>query len=365
MTVSRYPAQNIMPNPDFESFNNCPNSQSSFEKGDINDWFRTHEWNTPDYYNTCGKPGNFGIPNACMGYQPAASGNGYVGIWAYVPGIQYREFFACVLREKLDSGKTYRLSFKVSLANESQYYLDQLYCAFPLFYPYRQTQQEFMLTRTYAFSNERVLDDTSQWQTIYCDYVADGTEHYLMIGFMNWSLNGCNKLDYKAPKGGNIWNGAYYYFDQGSLEEVKKDTITIMPSVPLVDSAQLVKQVVAEQFKDAWTTGFVLRGVYFDIDKYDIKPESYVQLDSVVLFMNLFPDVVIEVSGHTDSTATEEHNQVLSQNRATEVKRYLISKGIAESRILAVGYASQLPRDTNKTVAGRVHNRRVEFAVIK
>lgn len=355
---SRLSAQNIMPNPDFESFNKCPNSQSTFEENVVNDWFRTHEWNSPDYYNACGKPGNFGIPQNVMGYQPAAGGNGYVGIWAYVPNIQYREFFACQLTQNLDSGVLYRISFKVALADVSQFFLDHLDFAFLSYYPYRQDQKEFMFTDKRHFQSERVLNDTSAWQTIYYDYVADGTEKYLMVGFIDWSFTGCNKIPYKAPK--KVWRGAYYYFDQGEVVKmIGSDAVDTVETIPTV------QEIVAEQFKDAWTTGFVLRGVFFDVDKYDIKPESYVQLDSVVLFMNLFPEVKIEVSGHTDSTATEEHNRVLSQNRALEVRRYLIAKGISETRIIAKGYASTRPRDTNKTVEGRANNRRVEFAVIQ
>ncbi len=129
-----------------------------------------------------------------------------------------------------------------------------------------------------------------------------------------------------------------------------------MVAPPLVDSLTQIKNAFTEKYTAAFSTGYVLTRVFFDIDKYNLKPESNLSLDSLVMFMKLFPELKIEIAGHTDSTATEAHNKILSKNRAIEVKKYLISKGIDEARMIPIGYASARPLESNATIPGRSRN---------
>ena len=73
----------------------------------------------------------------------------------------------------------------------------------------------------------------------------------------------------------------------------------------------------------------------------------------------------IEVAGHTDSDASEEHNLDLSQRRAEAVVDYLVDKGVERSRLIAKGYGEGSPIDTNETDEGKANNRRVEFNIVE
>ncbi|MPM25221.1 Protein TolB [bioreactor metagenome] len=108
----------------------------------------------------------------------------------------------------------------------------------------------------------------------------------------------------------------------------------------------------------------VLKNIFFDTDKFDLKPESYAELEKVRLMLVSNPKMRIEIGGHTDNTGSIEHNKTLSENRAKAVVNYLVSKGISASRMTYKGYGDTVPISTNDTPEGRALNRRTEFKVI-
>lgn len=81
--------------------------------------------------------------------------------------------------------------------------------------------------------------------------------------------------------------------------------------------------------------------------------------------MNNNPDIVVEISGHTDSRGGYEMNMNLSKNRAEAVKEWLVAKGISASRIETAGYGPNNPIASNDTEEGRYQNRRIEFKRIR
>ncbi|MGB5007690.1 MAG: OmpA family protein, partial [Ferruginibacter sp.] len=116
---------------------------------------------------------------------------------------------------------------------------------------------------------------------------------------------------------------------------------------------------------------FRLNNVFFDFDKYDLRPESFVELDRVVGFLNEYPNIEIEMSAHTDSKGADDYNLTLSDNRARSVMDYILSKGIAKTRIISQGYGETKPvagnsnADGTDNPEGRQLNRRVEFKILK
>ncbi|WP_437936962.1 OmpA family protein [Sorangium sp. So ce341] len=110
----------------------------------------------------------------------------------------------------------------------------------------------------------------------------------------------------------------------------------------------------------------ILQQVQFDTDKATIKPVSDPLLDEVAQVLKEHPEIVlIEIQGHTDDRGTDEHNRVLSQNRANSVMAALVRRGIDSTRLTAQGYGRDQPIDNNATEAGRQRNRRVQFIIIK
>jgi outer membrane protein OmpA-like peptidoglycan-associated protein len=107
----------------------------------------------------------------------------------------------------------------------------------------------------------------------------------------------------------------------------------------------------------------VLKNIFFEFDKYDLKPESEIELEKLAEFLKTNPTVKIEIGGHTDNTGTKERNKILSTNRAKAVFDDLISRGIDKNRLTYKGYAETVPVATNDTPEGRAENRRTEFKI--
>lgn len=107
-----------------------------------------------------------------------------------------------------------------------------------------------------------------------------------------------------------------------------------------------------------------IQGIEFELGSAKILPKSFKVLDGALAVLQEFPDTKIEVGGHTDNNGTPEANQKLSLERATSVKDYFVSKGIAAERITAVGYGQDKPVADNKTKKGQAKNRRIEFRLL-
>ena len=103
--------------------------------------------------------------------------------------------------------------------------------------------------------------------------------------------------------------------------------------------------------------------VRFNIDKSTLTSTATANLDKLVPVFNEYRDTDIQIFGYTDNTGSVEHNLKLSEQRAASVKSYLVSKGIASSRITTTGMGIADPIATNETTDGRAQNRRVEFAI--
>lgn len=115
----------------------------------------------------------------------------------------------------------------------------------------------------------------------------------------------------------------------------------------------------------------ILKDIYYDFDKANLRPQSLIVLDTVVSIMQDNPNIIIEMSAHTDSKGKDAYNMKLSQKRAQSCVDYLISKGISTDRMIAKGYgetrpiASNTMPDGKDNPDGRQLNRRTEFKVLR
>lgn len=127
------------------------------------------------------------------------------------------------------------------------------------------------------------------------------------------------------------------------------------------------KEMVQNLYLIPVNTGEVVRlnNIFFETGKWDLKEESFVELDEVVKFLNSNPAMEIALGGHTDNVGADEANLRLSENRAKAVLDYVVSKGIAAERISSKGYGETKPLTGNETEEGRQKNRRVEFTIVK
>jgi OmpA-OmpF porin, OOP family len=124
----------------------------------------------------------------------------------------------------------------------------------------------------------------------------------------------------------------------------------------------IVLNIDLEKIKTGSTA--ILKNIFFDVDKYDLKDKSLTELQKVIRFLNENPEVKIEISGHTDNSGTAAYNNQLSEKRALSVYSYLKDNGIATSRLKYKGYGSQQPIADNESEEGRMKNRRIEFKLL-
>lgn len=107
----------------------------------------------------------------------------------------------------------------------------------------------------------------------------------------------------------------------------------------------------------------VLRGVNFDFDKSNIRPDARPVLDEAIRILQQEGGIAVIAEGHTDSVGTDAYNLRLSERRSAAVREYLVRGGISSSRIRTEGYGEARPVASNDTAEGRAQNRRVELRI--
>jgi outer membrane protein OmpA-like peptidoglycan-associated protein len=150
---------------------------------------------------------------------------------------------------------------------------------------------------------------------------------------------------------GGVAGGVIGYKMDQQIKELKEATAGSGVDVTETDNGQAILVNLPD-------------GVTFDVGSYTLKPEFRATLDDVAASMVKYPNSLIDVYGHTDSTGSDAFNQTLSENRARTVANYLTSRGVAAARIRSQGYGETMPVADNATDEGRRKNRRVEIKIV-
>jgi outer membrane protein OmpA-like peptidoglycan-associated protein/tetratricopeptide (TPR) repeat protein len=144
--------------------------------------------------------------------------------------------------------------------------------------------------------------------------------------------------------------GYLFYSDQYLLKEKASDS-TYHKDIPL-------QPIEAN-------ASVVLKNIFFDFNKYELKSASQIEMEKVVQLMKENPTLMIQIEGHTDNIGKAADNLLLSEKRAKAVINYLITKGIPANRLTSYGYGATKPIAANDNEEGRAMNRRTELKVIK
>jgi len=150
---------------------------------------------------------------------------------------------------------------------------------------------------------------------------------------------------------GGIAGGAIGYTMDKQIKELKESTAGSGVDITPTDNGQAILVNLPE-------------GVTFDVGSYTLRPEFRATLDQIAQSMNQYPNSLIDVYGHTDSTGSDAYNQTLSENRASTVANYLTMRGVSATRIRSQGYGETMPVADNMTDDGRRRNRRVEIKIV-
>lgn len=226
--------QNLVPNPSFEEYTDCPQDVGEFSK--VEKWKNYR--GSPDYFNTCSDT-FASVPCNRLSCQVASSGNAYGGLFGLNFNNSYREIVGVQLAEPLIIGQTYYVSFKTSAVYGGYYgifwFSNKLGAKF--------STQEYSENNPVPINNfahiysEDIISDTSNWTTIQGTFIADAAYSHVMIGNFYDNQN----TDTLATI--NISLGAYYYVDDvcvttnpsgcsflSNLNSIEDDTYSILPN---------------------------------------------------------------------------------------------------------------------------------------
>lgn len=135
--------------------------------------------------------------------------------------------------------------------------------------------------------------------------------------------------------------------------------------IPALKDNQFYKNPFNVDIQFEAPKSFVLDNCTFETGKATLQPEAYKVVDELVEYLKRKEDEKIEVGGHTDNVGKPEANMILSTNRASIVRAYLLTKGIAPERVTAKGYGMTIPIAENTTAEGRGLNRRTEVKIVE
>ncbi|TMM57977.1 OmpA family protein [Maribacter algarum] len=348
-------AQNIIKNPSFEEYVNCPKRLGNFN-ADVVSWSTPTEGST-DYFNGCSTA--MGTPKNFNGTQPADFGKGYAGLYLYAPN-DYREYLQAELSETLVKGETYQVSFYVSLAERSDFAIKEFGVLFskdrmsisgkkPLSKKkmYQQKGNDYNYMEI-GYSN--FYSDTKDWILVHTQFTAKGTERFLTMG--NFKSNARTRM-FKTKR--NAKQGAYYYVD----------LVLVEPVATIKTSKNNIADLKSTEETYSLDKTHVFENLLFDFDKFKLHEESKKEMLALYKHLNSDRTLYVSILGHTDSVGSDSYNQKLSARRAQVVAQYLQKLGLSEDRIVSKGHGGKKPIATNDSENGRRQNRRVEFVITK
>jgi outer membrane protein OmpA-like peptidoglycan-associated protein/tetratricopeptide (TPR) repeat protein len=187
---------------------------------------------------------------------------------------------------------------------------------------------------------------------------------YKVVGENDFDFIGEGKTGGKEPVGFLLEEANYKLngSKEGfwpSIESLKMEEITAQ------NGDTITKVLVMRPVNRA-----VVENVYFAFDMKDIREMYSDEMDTVISLMMKYPELLVRIEGHTDSKGSDGYNSALSDRRAAEAKKYMLSKGISEERVIAKGFGETAPiapnenPDGSDNPEGRAKNRRVEFKLL-
>lgn len=151
-----------------------------------------------------------------------------------------------------------------------------------------------------------------------------------------------------AASGAAVGGGIGYYMDRQEAQLRQKLEGTGVRVVRNGDEIELVMP----------------GNITFNVNESSIQPSFTGVLESVATVLKEYDKTIIQIEGHTDSTGSQSYNQLLSEQRASSVRDFLLNQGIVPKRTRAVGYGPRYPIASNDTASGREQNRRVELTLV-
>jgi peptidoglycan-associated lipoprotein len=123
-------------------------------------------------------------------------------------------------------------------------------------------------------------------------------------------------------------------------------------------------QTTTPGIEGSTVTSTLLKNIYFDFDRYDVRPGDTEILKANAAVLKKYPNMKIQVEGHCDERGTREYNLALGERRANSAKAYMVSLGIGAERVSTISFGKEMPDDPGHTEAAWAKNRRARFVIV-
>lgn len=337
-------AQNLVVNGGFEAYYACPTMIGNLSNDSKS--LKAPTKGSTDYFNICGAK-DVSVPNNFNGSQEAFEGNAYAGLYLLSPN-DYREYIQFKLSSKLEKGKFYKVSLRLSLAEISALAIQEasvLLTENPLNLDTNKNLSPRRLDRfkvnKFSYIKLKVkgtIFDSDKWSLVEAEFQSKGYEEYLTFGnFKDDRYSRTIRLNKNEPNQKNL---SYYYIDDVTLTISNKQKFEI-------------------------NKPFVLNQLQFEFDDFKLTEKAKKEVQKVYAHLRRNPKVQLEIYGHTDDLGSENYNKYLSSRRARSVALYLQELGLSEKRITWEGKGDKAPLHLGTSDKERDANRRVEFVITK
>ena len=342
--------ENIVPNPSFERYSSTPIGW--FYKGqhftDVMKYWSSATGSSPDVFGAKIRvPAHWAAKG--FGQQKPRTGESMIGMTLF--GCEHgkphcREYIQIQLREPLVIGQNYSVElFTSHLPRSIQ--VNNLGMFFSKS-KYEEILDIPIEELPHFFSKNILKADHGEWVKVSGEFQSETNASFLIIG--NFFPDSLTASKIASP---NSLKYAYYYIDD----------ILVKKEPPFLDIPDENKIITWEPIEEGKVIR--LKNIFFDIDEAELLPHSHIEMQKLLFLLHSYPNMIIEISGHTDIDGNDEYNLQLSTRRARAVVEYLISDGISSHRTLYNGYGRSRPIAENNTAQGKQLNRRVEFLILK
>ena len=348
-------AINLVPNHSFEELRNLPLKRTKrpmnrYEptsgyvpfRSNLNFWFKGTQ-TTPDLritshnlYQDCSRQFD-----DC---DKAKTGQKMIGLITWLENTymdDYREYLQVKLKKPLEPNKKTHVSIWVSKEREAKLVSNNIGCNFSMKKIFKDTEGPFNIEP--QLNHDSLINEhEKRWVELKWEFIPDKPFKYVTIGnfFGNEKTDTVTFANYTASSYKPKY--AYYLLDDIKIwQEI--DTVGIY----------VFEEKIIEKEK-----AFELQNILFGFNKAILDTVSYVELNKLAAFLKKYPDLILEIHGHTDSKGNDGYNLKLSKKRAAAVYQYLIEKEIIAERLAYQGFGEEQP------ISGKdEENRRVEFFI--
>ena len=355
-SFSKIYAQNLVANPSFEEYTDCPSGLTEFYK--VKNWSSPNK-GTPDYFNTCCdslqselsayRSPTAGVPRNRLGIQRAKNGKAYSGIIVLDERPPIIEYLQAKLLQPLVAGQHYCVNMYVSLADYSRFAIDKIGIYFSKENISMNEWKPIEAVPQIVSHENVILNSSVKWTLVSGELEAAGGEQFLIIGCFEKPEN-LKKERTKVNKD-QVPYGlsdilSYYYIDEVSVK-LREGTQPCFEAVSLRASAKQDTVLYFEnltQHEIKAGNSIVLKNIFFETARSKLLGESFVELNKLVFILTKqYPKMKIEINGHTDNAGDAKYNRQLSEDRAKSVVKYLLSKGIDYHRLSFHGFGFTNP----------------------